>query len=166
MKSVLQPRQCLVSNFCRTILRYTNQCSICCFTLVQWIECVRSHSKIPFIIPMKVPLISHNLEKWLKMIIEIQYKLNKWVVILVFFNFVKLHLPLIFLFQQFLATQLIMQTSESGISAKSLRGRESTRKQDAAEKVSQKYLWRAWTITAICVEPQDLCCYFPKKLCN
>ncbi|XP_055507781.1 bromodomain-containing protein 8-like isoform X2 [Leucoraja erinacea] len=38
--------------------------------------------------------------------------------------------------QQFLATQLIMQTSESGISAKSLRGRESTRKQDAAEKDS------------------------------
>lgn len=115
---------------------------------------------------MKVPLISHNLEKWSKMIIEIQYKLNKWVVILVFFNFVQLHLPLIFLFQQFLATQLIMQTSESGISAKSLRGRESTRKQDAAEKVSQKYLWRAWTITAICVEPQNLHYYFKKKLCN
>ncbi|KAJ7996283.1 hypothetical protein DPEC_G00235480 [Dallia pectoralis] len=37
--------------------------------------------------------------------------------------------------QQFLATQLIMQTSESGISAKSLRGRESTRKQDPTEKV-------------------------------
>uniref|UniRef100_H0WMP6 Bromodomain-containing protein 8 n=1 Tax=Otolemur garnettii TaxID=30611 RepID=H0WMP6_OTOGA len=37
--------------------------------------------------------------------------------------------------QQFLATQLIMQTSESGISAKSLRGRDSTRKQDASEKV-------------------------------
>ncbi|XP_075571177.1 bromodomain-containing protein 8 isoform X3 [Pelecanus crispus] len=36
--------------------------------------------------------------------------------------------------QQFLATQLIMQTSESGISAKSLRGRDSTRKQDASEK--------------------------------
>lgn len=28
-----------------------------------------------------------------------------------------------------------MQTSESGISAKSLRGRDSTRKQDASEKV-------------------------------
>uniref|UniRef100_A0A8D0GH03 Bromodomain containing 8 n=1 Tax=Sphenodon punctatus TaxID=8508 RepID=A0A8D0GH03_SPHPU len=36
--------------------------------------------------------------------------------------------------QQFLATQLIMQTSESGISAKSLSGRDSTRKQDASEK--------------------------------
>uniref|UniRef100_H3BCD5 Bromodomain-containing protein 8 n=1 Tax=Latimeria chalumnae TaxID=7897 RepID=H3BCD5_LATCH len=36
--------------------------------------------------------------------------------------------------QQFLATQLIMQTSESGISTKSLRGRDSTRKQDSAEK--------------------------------
>ncbi|KAJ8405441.1 hypothetical protein AAFF_G00319140 [Aldrovandia affinis] len=35
--------------------------------------------------------------------------------------------------QQFLATQLIMQTSESGISAKSLRGRESTRK-DSTDK--------------------------------
>uniref|UniRef100_H3BCD6 Bromodomain-containing protein 8 n=1 Tax=Latimeria chalumnae TaxID=7897 RepID=H3BCD6_LATCH len=33
--------------------------------------------------------------------------------------------------QQFLATQLIMQTSESGISTKSLRGRDSTRKQDS-----------------------------------
>ncbi|KAM6986632.1 bromodomain-containing protein 8 [Aplochiton taeniatus] len=38
--------------------------------------------------------------------------------------------------QQFLATQLIMQTSESGISAKSLRGRESTRKQDSSDKDS------------------------------
>ncbi|XP_045063878.1 bromodomain-containing protein 8-like [Coregonus clupeaformis] len=38
--------------------------------------------------------------------------------------------------QQFLATQLIMQTSESGISAKSLRGRESTRKQDPSDKDS------------------------------
>ncbi|XP_072697277.1 bromodomain-containing protein 8 isoform X9 [Canis lupus baileyi] len=38
--------------------------------------------------------------------------------------------------QQFLATQLIMQTSESGISAKSLRGRDSTRKQDSSEKDS------------------------------
>ncbi|KAI1898488.1 hypothetical protein AGOR_G00072870 [Albula goreensis] len=37
--------------------------------------------------------------------------------------------------QQFLATQLIMQTSESGISAKSLRGRESTRK-DSTDKDS------------------------------
>ncbi|XP_041750254.1 bromodomain-containing protein 8 isoform X3 [Coregonus clupeaformis] len=36
--------------------------------------------------------------------------------------------------QQYLATQLIMQTSESGISAKSLRGRESTRKQDPSDK--------------------------------
>ncbi|KAL2299242.1 hypothetical protein Nmel_013892 [Mimus melanotis] len=36
---------------------------------------------------------------------------------------------------QFLATQLMMQTSESGISAKSLRGRDSTRKQDASEKM-------------------------------
>uniref|UniRef100_A0A8C9TY70 Bromodomain-containing protein 8 n=1 Tax=Scleropages formosus TaxID=113540 RepID=A0A8C9TY70_SCLFO len=37
--------------------------------------------------------------------------------------------------QQFLATQLIMQTSESGISAKSLRGRETARRQDSSEKV-------------------------------
>ncbi|RXN36332.1 bromodomain-containing 8-like protein [Labeo rohita] len=36
--------------------------------------------------------------------------------------------------QQFLATQLIMQTSESGISAKSLRGRDANRKQDANDK--------------------------------
>uniref|UniRef100_A0A7N6AX39 Bromodomain-containing protein 8 n=1 Tax=Anabas testudineus TaxID=64144 RepID=A0A7N6AX39_ANATE len=36
--------------------------------------------------------------------------------------------------QQFLATQLIMETSESGISAKSLRGRENTRKQDSTDK--------------------------------
>ncbi|MEQ2258601.1 Bromodomain-containing protein 8 [Xenotaenia resolanae] len=39
--------------------------------------------------------------------------------------------------QQFLATQLIMQTSESAISAKSLRGREGNRKPgEAAEKDS------------------------------
>lgn len=37
-----------------------------------------------------------------------------------------------------MATQLIMQTSESGISAKSLRGRDSTRKQDASEKVRRQ----------------------------
>lgn len=38
--------------------------------------------------------------------------------------------------QQFLATQLIMQTSESAISAKSLRGREGNRKPgEPAEKV-------------------------------
>uniref|UniRef100_A0A672K0T5 Bromodomain-containing protein 8 n=1 Tax=Sinocyclocheilus grahami TaxID=75366 RepID=A0A672K0T5_SINGR len=37
--------------------------------------------------------------------------------------------------QQFLATQLIMQTSESGISAKSLRGRDANRKQDPSDKV-------------------------------
>ncbi|KAG7516266.1 bromodomain-containing protein 8-like isoform X4 [Solea senegalensis] len=37
--------------------------------------------------------------------------------------------------QQFLATQLIMETSESGIGAKSLRGRESTRKLDSTDKV-------------------------------
>lgn len=37
--------------------------------------------------------------------------------------------------QQFLATQLIMQTSESAISAKSLRGREGARKPgEPAEK--------------------------------
>uniref|UniRef100_A0AAY4AKB1 Bromodomain-containing protein 8 n=1 Tax=Denticeps clupeoides TaxID=299321 RepID=A0AAY4AKB1_9TELE len=36
--------------------------------------------------------------------------------------------------QQFLATQLIMQTSESSISAKSLRGRETNRKQDPNDK--------------------------------
>ncbi|CAJ1064004.1 bromodomain-containing protein 8 isoform X1 [Xyrichtys novacula] len=38
--------------------------------------------------------------------------------------------------QQFLATQLIMETSEAGISAKSLRGRENTRKQDSTDKDS------------------------------
>ncbi|XP_060034701.1 bromodomain-containing protein 8 isoform X3 [Erinaceus europaeus] len=43
--------------------------------------------------------------------------------------------------QQFLATQLIMQTSESGISAKSLRGRDSTRKQDASEKMGHEWVW-------------------------
>ncbi|XP_051902711.1 bromodomain-containing protein 8-like isoform X2 [Hippocampus zosterae] len=36
--------------------------------------------------------------------------------------------------QQFLATQLIMETSESGISAKGLRGREGLRRQDSADK--------------------------------
>lgn len=47
--------------------------------------------------------------------------------------------------QQFLATQLIMQTSESGISAKSLRGREANRKQDPNDKVrcahQTRWLW-------------------------
>ncbi|XP_068062224.1 bromodomain-containing protein 8 isoform X2 [Anomalospiza imberbis] len=43
--------------------------------------------------------------------------------------------------QQFLATQLMMQTSESGISAKSLRGRDSTRKQDASEKMG--HVWKS-----------------------
>nr|XP_060492016.1 bromodomain-containing protein 8 isoform X2 [Panthera onca] len=43
--------------------------------------------------------------------------------------------------QQFLATQLIMQTSESGISAKSLRGRDSTRKQDSSEKMGHEWVW-------------------------
>ncbi|XP_028822702.1 bromodomain-containing protein 8-like [Denticeps clupeoides] len=38
--------------------------------------------------------------------------------------------------QQFLATQLIMQTTEAGIGTKSLRGRESTRKPDASDKDS------------------------------
>uniref|UniRef100_A0A9J8AKS8 Bromodomain-containing protein 8 n=1 Tax=Cyprinus carpio carpio TaxID=630221 RepID=A0A9J8AKS8_CYPCA len=41
--------------------------------------------------------------------------------------------------QQFLATQLIMQTSESGIGTKSLRGREANRKQDPNEKVRDKH---------------------------
>ncbi|XP_077962853.1 bromodomain-containing protein 8 isoform X2 [Gasterosteus aculeatus] len=36
--------------------------------------------------------------------------------------------------QQFLATQLIVETSESGTSGKSLRGRESSRKQDAPDE--------------------------------
>ncbi|KAG5853351.1 hypothetical protein ANANG_G00072290 [Anguilla anguilla] len=48
--------------------------------------------------------------------------------------------------QQFLATQLIMQTSESGISAKSLRGRESSRK-DSTDKDSlygQEFDEGAW----------------------
>ncbi|XP_037605699.1 bromodomain-containing protein 8-like isoform X2 [Sebastes umbrosus] len=36
--------------------------------------------------------------------------------------------------QQFLATQLIMETSEGGISTKSLRGRDNTRKQDSTDK--------------------------------
>lgn len=44
--------------------------------------------------------------------------------------------------QQFLATQLIMQTSESAISAKSLRGREGNRKPgEPAEKVGWVTLW-------------------------
>lgn len=44
--------------------------------------------------------------------------------------------------QQFLATQLIMQTSESAISAKSLRGREGNRKPgEPAEKVGWATLW-------------------------
>ncbi|XP_063058331.1 bromodomain-containing protein 8 [Engraulis encrasicolus] len=38
--------------------------------------------------------------------------------------------------QQFLATQLIMQTSESGISAKSLRGREPSHRQEPGDKDS------------------------------
>uniref|UniRef100_A0AAY4AKD2 Bromodomain-containing protein 8 n=1 Tax=Denticeps clupeoides TaxID=299321 RepID=A0AAY4AKD2_9TELE len=42
--------------------------------------------------------------------------------------------------QQFLATQLIMQTSESSISAKSLRGRETNRKQDPNDKVRCSHL--------------------------
>lgn len=43
--------------------------------------------------------------------------------------------------QQFLATQLIMQTSESAISAKSLRGREGNRKPgEPAEKVGPETL--------------------------
>uniref|UniRef100_A0A8C2P2V9 Bromodomain-containing protein 8 n=1 Tax=Capra hircus TaxID=9925 RepID=A0A8C2P2V9_CAPHI len=56
--------------------------------------------------------------------------------------------------QQFLATQLIMQTSESGISAKSLRGRDSTRKQDASEKV-------AYLMEPLCIsskESSEGCC--------
>ncbi|KAK1788201.1 hypothetical protein P4O66_016655 [Electrophorus voltai] len=40
--------------------------------------------------------------------------------------------------QQYLATQLVMQTSESGISAKSLRGREANRKQDPSDKVTRQ----------------------------
>ncbi|XP_061155512.1 bromodomain-containing protein 8-like isoform X1 [Syngnathus typhle] len=36
--------------------------------------------------------------------------------------------------QQFLATQLIMETSESGIGAKGLRGREGLRRQDSTDK--------------------------------
>lgn len=44
--------------------------------------------------------------------------------------------------QQFLATQLIMQTSESAISAKSLRGREGNRKPgEPAEKVGLVAHW-------------------------
>ncbi|XP_032896229.1 bromodomain-containing protein 8 isoform X2 [Amblyraja radiata] len=54
--------------------------------------------------------------------------------------------------QQFLATQLIMQTSESGISAKSLRGRESTRKQDAAEKDSVPMGSPAFLLSLFAVE--------------
>lgn len=46
-----------------------------------------------------------------------------------------------------------MQTSESGISAKSLRGRDSTRKQDASEKVGANepvilgFMWGRWFTT-------------------
>uniref|UniRef100_UPI00398E40F3 bromodomain-containing protein 8-like isoform X2 n=1 Tax=Pristiophorus japonicus TaxID=55135 RepID=UPI00398E40F3 len=56
--------------------------------------------------------------------------------------------------QQFLATQLIMQTSESGISAKSLRGRESTRKQDAAEKDSVPMGSPAFLLSLFAVEAE------------
>lgn len=46
--------------------------------------------------------------------------------------------------QQFLATQLIMQTSESAISAKSLRGREGNRKPgEPAEKVGMGLKWES-----------------------
>ncbi|XP_068600676.1 bromodomain-containing protein 8-like [Brachionichthys hirsutus] len=38
--------------------------------------------------------------------------------------------------QQFLATQLIMETSESGITSRSLRGRENAHKQDSTDKDS------------------------------
>ncbi|XP_043568008.1 bromodomain-containing protein 8 isoform X2 [Chiloscyllium plagiosum] len=54
--------------------------------------------------------------------------------------------------QQFLATQLIMQTSESGISAKSLRGRDSTRKQDSAEKDSVPMGSPAFLLSLFAVE--------------
>ncbi|XP_049597774.1 bromodomain-containing protein 8 isoform X2 [Syngnathus scovelli] len=40
--------------------------------------------------------------------------------------------------QQFLATQLIMETSESGIGAKGLRGREGLRRQDSTDKVHRR----------------------------
>uniref|UniRef100_A0A7M4F7Z0 Bromodomain-containing protein 8 n=1 Tax=Crocodylus porosus TaxID=8502 RepID=A0A7M4F7Z0_CROPO len=46
--------------------------------------------------------------------------------------------------QQFLATQLIMQTSESGISAKSLRGRDSTRKQDNGAGTPDFWMGHTW----------------------
>ncbi|KAJ7406226.1 bromodomain-containing protein 8 isoform X1 [Willisornis vidua] len=55
--------------------------------------------------------------------------------------------------QQFLATQLMMQTSESGISAKSLRGRDSTRKQDASEKMGPS--WESETESPIKSENSD-----------
>ncbi|XP_007901666.1 bromodomain-containing protein 8 isoform X2 [Callorhinchus milii] len=58
--------------------------------------------------------------------------------------------------QQFLATQLIMQTSESGISAKSLRGRESTRKQDAAEKDSVPMGSPAFLLSLFDVEAEQM----------
>ncbi|RLW02840.1 hypothetical protein DV515_00006765 [Chloebia gouldiae] len=56
--------------------------------------------------------------------------------------------------QQFLATQLMMQTSESGISAKSLRGRDSTRKQDASEKMG--HAWKSELESPIESENSDL----------
>nr|XP_015204810.1 PREDICTED: bromodomain-containing protein 8 [Lepisosteus oculatus] len=52
--------------------------------------------------------------------------------------------------QQFLATQLIMQTSESGISAKSLRGRDSTRKQDSSDKDSVPMASPAFLLSLFC----------------
>lgn len=51
--------------------------------------------------------------------------------------------------QQFLATQLIMQTSESGISAKSLRGRDANRKQDPNDKVGHFMCPSTFTILQI-----------------
>lgn len=57
--------------------------------------------------------------------------------------------------QQFLATQLIMQTSESAISAKSLRGREGNRKPgEPAEKVSGADS----TLKVTVWEPSLVCC--------
>uniref|UniRef100_A0A672K1W2 Bromodomain-containing protein 8 n=1 Tax=Sinocyclocheilus grahami TaxID=75366 RepID=A0A672K1W2_SINGR len=54
--------------------------------------------------------------------------------------------------QQFLATQLIMQTSESGISAKSLRGRDANRKQDPSDKVGHFMCHSTFTLLHISSE--------------
>ena len=64
--------------------------------------------------------------------------------------------------QQFLATQLIMETSESGISAKSLRGRESTRKQDSTDKVPDGNFYQKQSVQRRRRKPSKSAGHFPE----